>query len=207
MKRAICFLLLCAGIFSASAQDTYNSSGKANGYKKKQQKGYDPARLVLGGGLNLGYSGDYVNLGISPKVGYKLTDFLAVGVGMGYQYYKMPDFIFDKTNEVVYQHWNIFTPSIWAKCNVYNPIFLSADVEYNAIGIRYYKIRYSGTDEYLEKRKQNVGAVSLLVGAGIKQSLGGRTSGTFEIMYDVLQADYSPYRQQLVYRAGIYVGL
>ena len=46
-----------------------------------------------------------------------------------------------------------------------------------------------------------------LTGAGFKQPLGGRTTLVFEVMYDVLQADYSPYKNQLIYRGGIYVGL
>lgn len=213
----LCTLLLCAGFIGVSAQDVYNSSGKTNGYRKKEQKGYDPAKLVLGGGLNVNYasiqlddyhSGSYVQFGISPKVGYKLTDFLTVGVGIGYQYYKNPDFIFVPKDQVAYVHYNIYYPGIWAKCMVYNPIFIATDFEYDITRVRQYDVVYAnGQQDHLEKERITVTAACLLVGAGFKQSLGGRTSATVEIMYDVLQADYSPYKGQLVYRAGIYVGL
>ncbi|PQJ08764.1 hypothetical protein CJD36_022645 [Flavipsychrobacter stenotrophus] len=207
MKQMLCTLLLCAGLLSVSAQDVYNSSGKANGYRKKEQKGYDPAKLVIGGGLNAGLSSGYANFGISPKVGYKLTDFLAVGVGLGYQYYKIYDYTLSN-NQEQFQHYNIVFPGVWAKCMVYNPIFIATDFEYDITNIRYYVPDYSsGTADRTVRRTQSVTAACLLVGAGYKQSLGGRTSATFEIMYDVLQADYSPYKSQLVYRAGIYVGL
>jgi len=42
---------------------------------------------------------------------------------------------------------------------------------------------------------------------GYKQSLGGRTTAVFEAMYDAIQDTYSPYRNIIVYRAGIFVGL
>ncbi len=207
MKRIICLLLVCSIVYNASAQDTYNSSGRAGGYKRQQQKGYDPDKLVLGGGFNLGYAGDYINLGISPKVGYKLKSYLAAGVGLGYQYYRAYDFTYD--NKIYYVHENIITPSIWAKCFVYNPFFLSTDVELNLIGLRGSKPAIDPVtyQYYITGDKINVSAVSWLVGPGLRQSMGGRFSGTLEILYDVLQADYSPYKQQLVWRASIYVGL
>ena len=208
-------MLLCAGFLSLSAQDVYNSSGRAGGYKKKEKKGYDPDKLILGGGINANYSsvpvddvhsGAYVQVGISPKVGYKVTDFLAVGVGIGYQYYKTPDYYFN--NQIAYIHDNIYYPGIWTKCSVYKPLFIAADLEYDIISQRSYRgiYNYLGQPDHLLRQHITVGAPACLVGAGLKQSLGGRTSGTFEIMYDVIQADYSPYKGTLVYRAGIYVG-
>ena len=208
MKRIICLLLVSFAFLGASAQDVYYSSGKPRGYKKKEEKGYDPSKLVLGGGLNLGYAGDYANVGISPKVGYKFTKFLAAGVGLGYQYYKSPE-DYTINNQTIYIHENIITPSLWAKCTVYNPIFIAADLEYNMIFLKDHDVKYdlATGNPYLVDRKTNVGALCFLTGAGVKQTLGGRTFATIEIMYDLLQADYSPYKQQLVYRVGIYVGL
>lgn len=204
MKRIVCLLLLCTLGISAYAQEVYTSSGKAGGYKKNKKKGYDPDKLVLGGGLNAGYSGDYANLGISPKVGYKLTDFLSVGVGLGYQFYKAPDFSFN--NEYVYIKQHIIYPNLWTKCMIFNPIFLALDVEYDFIMLNGYDVGYD-PNPYLIKQKFNAGSPAVLVGPGFKQSLGGRTSATLEVMYDLLQAEYSPYRNTLVWRGGIYVGL
>jgi hypothetical protein len=208
MKRIICLLLVSFTVWGVSAQDVYYSSGKPRGYKKKEVKGYDPSKLVLGGGLNLGYAGDYANVGVSPKIGYKLNKFLAVGVGLGYQFYKAPE-DYTVNNKPVYIHENIVTPSLWAKCTVYEPIFIAADLEYNAIFLKDHEVKYdlATGDPYLVDRRTNVGALCMLMGAGVKQKLGGRTCATIELMYDLLQADYSPYRQQLVYRVGIFVGL
>lgn len=207
MKKIISALLLSLVFFGATAQEVYNSSGRANGYRKKEQKGYDPDKLVIGGGLNLGYSGDYANLGISPKVGYRVKPFLTVGVGVGYQFYKAYDYT-TAANQTVPQYLNIVYPGLWAKCTVYNPFFLSTDFEYDITKYSYFQPDYS-TGILMKGRKvsQTVTAACWLLGAGFKQPLGGRTSATFEVMYDVIQADYSPYKQTLVYRAGIYVGL
>ncbi len=207
MKKIVSALLLSLVFFGATAQEVYNSSGKANGYRKKEVKGYDPDKLVIGGGLNLGYSGDYANVGISPKVGYRVKPFLTVGVGLGYQFYKIYDYTINGTQSVP-QYFNILYPGIWAKCTVYNPFFISTDFEYDIIKNSYYAPDYSSG--YLQKgrkQSQTVTAACWLVGAGFKQPLGGRTTAIFEVMYDVLQADYSPYQKTLVYRAGIFVGL
>ena len=207
MKQFFCLLLACTVFLSASAQNKYNSSGKSNGYKQKKKKGYDPDKLVLGGGINLGYAGDYANFGISPKVGYKLNNYLVVGAGLGYQYYKAP-YDYYINDKVAYIHENIMSPSIWAKCPLFNFLVLSTDFEYDFINIRSYNPVY---DQYgnltYQKIKHNVSTPCWLVGGGIQQHLGGRTKALLEVMYDVLQTDYSPYRQQLVYRASIFVGL
>ena len=205
MKRLLVFLMCCTMDLSLNAQETYTSSGKAGGYHHKTKKGYDPDKLILGGGLNLGYSGDYANVGISPRIGYKFNNYLAAGFGLGYQYYKTPDFTVG--NKIYYLNEHIVFPSVWAKLKVFNPFYLSADIEYDFINLVGYTPYYDPQANLNFKRSTAfAGAPCMLVGAGIRQPLGGRAALTFEIMYDVLQADYSPYREQLVYRGGIFVG-
>lgn len=207
MKRVLCALLLTVGFLHASAQNIYNSSGKSNGYKHKKIKGYDPDKLVLGGGVNFGYTSDYANFGITPKIGYKLNNYLVVGAGLGYQYFKAP-YDYYINDKAAYIHENIVSPGLWVKCPLFNFLVLSADFDFNFINLRSYNAYYDQFGNVnFRKAIFNVTAPTLLVGGGIKQSLGGRTSLIGEIMYDVLQNQYSPYRQQLVYRAGIYVGL
>ncbi len=207
MKRIFCLVLLCAFFVSATAQDVYTSSGSKTGYRKKTpKKGYDPDKLIIGGGINLGYSGDYANFEISPKVGYKFNKVLSAGVGLGYQYYKSPfdpDYYPGK-----YIHDNIVYPALWAKANIWGPFFAATDFEYDIISEKGYNVNYDTYgNPYLVNDKITVSAPRLLVGPGYKYQVGGRVNLTFEIMYDVLQQQYSPYYQQLVYRAGIYVGL
>ena len=73
--------------YTASAQEVYTSSGRPANAKKKEekQKGFDISRLVVGGGIGLGF-GDITSISVSPMVGYRITDNFSAGVGFGYQY-------------------------------------------------------------------------------------------------------------------------
>lgn len=53
MKRLLIILFVLIG-FAASAQRTYTSSGRPLNAKKKKEvrkKGFDPSRIVFGGGI------------------------------------------------------------------------------------------------------------------------------------------------------------
>ena len=208
MKNICVALLLVVLSFQGFAQDVYNSSGRANGYRHKKVEGYDPDKLVLGGGLNLGYSSEYSNFGISPKVGYRFNDVVTLGVGVGYQYYKFAIDRDQNTGNLIYVNEHILFPAIWAKLVVYKQFYLAADLEYNFINISTFE-SYTDTLYGLSYRKVklNKGLLAPLVGAGYRQEIGGRTTATFEVMYDLIQdSQFSPYYKQLVYRAGIFVG-
>src|ERR1017187_10428182 len=91
MKNIVVVLLLFFGISYASAQEVYTSSGKTGFHKKtKKKKGYDPDRLIIGGGITFGIDGGYVNLGLAPIVGYRITDHFSAGLGLGYLYASAP---------------------------------------------------------------------------------------------------------------------
>src|ERR1022692_4776451 len=94
MKHIIWVLLVFVSISYASAQDVYTSSGKPGYHKKtKKVKGYDPSKLIIGGGLTAGYADGSVAVGISPIVGYRFTDHFSAGVGIGYLYSQLPESI------------------------------------------------------------------------------------------------------------------
>ncbi len=194
MKQLI-VLALCFGVVSASyAQNTkekvYNSSGKTN-YKHKKQTGFDPDRLILGGGMNLGFGGGYVNVGASPIVGYRISRQFSVGIGMGYQYYKEPTDIPNNTNTgTLNRYMNIYYPNLWARYFVCKNIFLNANYEYDFI-----RLKQPGYDNYgvIAERTSNVNNQCLLLGAGVYQPIVGRLGMSMELFYDVMQGQYSPY--------------
>ena len=199
-------LLICAGCLSAAAQDVYYSSGKPNGYHKKApKKGYDPDKLILGGGLNFGIGNGTTSFGLSPKVGYKFNNYFSAGVGLGYQYYKYLYDPYDQYYANVYIKDNIVTPDLWAKCKIWGPLFASADFEYDIINEKGY-----APDVFtsaLDQTNTTLGVPCMLVGLGYQYKLGGRVSAIVELMYDVIQNVNSPYYQVPVVRGGIYVGL
>ena len=208
MKNLILILLLFTGIFTSSAQEVYSSSGKTGYYKKmKKQKGYDPSKLVIGGGLNAGFSSGEVSVGISPFIGYRFADNFLAGVGLGYQYYKYL-FFSDQNYNNYYATENIVYPSVWARYFVWKNIFADATLEYDFISQVVPIDDNPGSANYgiLMPTKSTFAVPCLLMGVGYKWSLGGRVSFFLEGMYDVLQQPNSPYVGQFIPRAGVSAG-
>jgi len=183
MRNFVLTLVLLVGFSGAMAQEVYNSSGKANYKKKKEKKGYDADKLVLGGGMNFGIGNGFTRVGVSPIVGYRLQKNLFAGVGLGYQYYKAP---YDELHNV---YMNIVYPNVWARYFVYRNIFVNATYEYDIITERYPLDRYGNFNETKSSLTNN----TLLLAVGYKWSLGGRLGFYGELYYDVLQGKNSPY--------------
>jgi hypothetical protein len=211
MKNIFLAILLFAGISAASAQEVYSSSGRPGYYKKtkKEKKGYDPSKLVLGGGLNASFGGGEVSAGISPMIGYRFTEHFLAGVGLGYQYYKSVYSTDQYGNPTSYSTDNIVYPSVWARYFVYRNIFADATFEYNIITQVDPLDDIPGSPNYGDPipTKSTFDVSCLLLGVGYKWALGGRVSVFGELMYDVLQNPNSPYYGQVVPRLGVSVGL
>jgi len=208
MRQLIWVLLLFAGISAASAQDVYTSSGKPGYHKKvqKKKKGYDPEKLIIGGGLNLDYGGDYALLGASPIVGYRFTDHFSAGVGLGFLYFKLPDLnYYDPPRFNYFDEGNLIYPNLWARYFVFRNVFLSGSVEYDIISGHYPVMDNLGN---IGSYKENVTATSLLLGIGLKQPLGGRVSLVGQVQHECLGDKYSPYSNQpIILNIGICAGL
>lgn len=206
MKSLVVILLLCMGVTIASAQEVYNSSGKPGYHKKtKTNKGYDPSKLVLGGGIQAGFGGGYAVAGLSPIVGYHFTNHLVAGVGVGYLYEQAPDANFSTYSSTYYDKEHIVYPNVWLRYFVWRGLYLSAAYEQDIIWRSFPDYNPVTGDQ--TTIHSNVGAECLLGGLGIRQPLGGRASFFIELMWDFLQQQYSPYYGQPDLRAGIAVGL
>ena len=207
MKNIVFVLILCAGFTYASAQDVYTSSGKQGYHKKtKKAKGYDPDKLILGGSLNGFFGNGYVNAGISPIVGYRITDRLSAGVGLGYQFYQQPQADPTNSDHILYAYENIIYPSIWGRYFFYRNFFTDATLEYDFINVK--QPAYNVFTNVEGTQKFNATNTCLLLGIGVKQPLGGRLFVYGEMIYDVLQGKYSPYPQGAPdLRIGFGVGL
>jgi len=216
MKRIIIVLLLCAG-FTASAQEVYTSSGKAPGVKqreldrrkKKDDKGFDASRLVVGGTLGFGMGDKVLAFNIAPMVGYRITDKLAAGIGFGYQYYKQSDF-FEITNydsnQVYYRDFkaSMISASVWARYLIFEKLFVHAEYEHNFFKYNHYEWNYVSNE--ISEMKENLDVPSVLLGVGYRQPIGSNASIYIMGFYDVLQRDYSPYKGSIQPRIGFTIG-
>jgi hypothetical protein len=193
MKNVILVFLLFAGISYASAQDVYTSSGKQGYHKKTKKKtsGYDPDKLIIGGGINASFGGGYVAAGISPMLGYRITDQFSAGIGLGYLYSQIAEYV-DPVDpyKVSYLRENIVYPNVWARYFVYRNWFVSSIYEYDIISERGPGYDHNGV---LTTLTLNVNNSCLFLGGGIRMPLGGRVYLYAEALYDVLQGKNSPY--------------
>jgi len=203
MKKIVFFLILCTGFLYASGQEVYNSSGKQGFHKKtKKSKGYDPSKLVLGGGLSAVFGDGYALAGISPIVGYRVANNFCAGVGLGYLYQKSPDWYFPTLSD----KYNIVYPNVWARYTVWRGLYATGAYEYDIISLT--EPIPDGITGFPVNTTIHVSANCLLAGVGIKQPLGGRVSFFVEIMHEFLQEQYSPYvNEPLIFRAGVCAGL
>ena len=192
MKYFIWVLLIFVGISYASAQDVYTSSGKTGYHKKtKKKKGYDPDKLIIGGEPTINFGGGYANVGISAILGYRITNHLSAGIGVGYLYSQIPEYV-DPVDpyKVSYIRENIIYPNLWARYFVYRNWFVSSAYEYDIISAR-----GPGYDHYgnFTTIQLNVTNSCVFLGTGIRMPLGGRVYLYAELLYDILQGTNSPY--------------
>ncbi|RYE24582.1 MAG: hypothetical protein EOP51_06855 [Sphingobacteriales bacterium] len=214
MKKVF-FSLLCSIVaFAAMAQEVYSSSGRPitenerNG-KKEREKGFDPSRMIYGGGFIFGIGGGVTNLGVSPVVGYAITDKFSAGVGIGYQYLGIKDMpVTDQYNYLVGYYdlkTSIYTGNVWARYLVFQNVFVHVQPEINSLE-RFGTATYDPTSTAINVNKERVLVPSLLAGLGLRQPVSDRVSILATALYDVLQEPNSPYRNTIDLRIGVAVG-
>ena len=98
-------------------------------------------------------------------VGYKFTNNLVAGVGLGYQYNQQPDLNFSNpyySSTVYYDKENIVYPNLWAKYTVWRILYIGTQLEYDLIHLNEPALDING---YQITANVNVNATCWLVGA------------------------------------------
>lgn len=193
MKKISLLLLLCVGFYSVNAQEIYNSSGKKGNaqYKKNaEKKGFDPHKLIFGGGFGGGLASGVAAVSVSPIIGYRITDHFSSGLRLGYQYnwIKNRQYYINGINgntEAKNLNYHVISPGIWSRLVVWNNLFLHTEYELNSFNYKAYQTSPTPPG-YTAFRVQDK-AHSLLVGAGFRQPVTANSSIIFEFYYDALQ--------------------
>lgn len=213
MKKIILILLCCVLGISSFAQEVYSSSGRPiteaeREGKKEPVKGFDPSRLIFGGGFIFGVGGGVTNLGLSPVVGYAITDKFSAGIGLGYQYFKAKNVPVQYQNGGLAGYYDlktsIYTGNVWARYLIFQNIFVHLQPEINSLE-RFGDVSYDPSGNF-KVEKERLLVPSLLVGLGLRQPVSGRVSILATALYDVLQEPNSPYRNTIDLRIGVAVG-
>lgn len=188
MKKILITGLLLVLSLGAMAQARYNSGG---GSSKPKEKGFDPQKVVIGGGVGFGMGTGMLRLGVSPLVGYQVAPNFLAGVSLGYQYVRLGDqssFYNTATGRVESHpyHDHLFSPGLWMRYNLFNSFFVHTQFEYH-MGSG----RWTGPAQFLggsgrEKVVANYTIPTLLVGAGYRMPIGERFAMYIGVYYDVL---------------------
>ena len=194
MKKAIIFLLLPL-CFHAKAQDQ-------NQNEEVKKAGFQKDKLFTGGSANIGFSNGSTMLGITPQLGYSITNWLDAGISFNLNYISQRDY-----NSPAKIRQTTYGPGAFVRLFPVNFLFATTQYEYNMIHLKY----ISGG---LPTQKSSVNANSLLVGAGYAggREKGGNTYYYLSVMWDIYGDKNSPYLDQYgrsnpVIRAGYNIGL
>jgi hypothetical protein len=211
ISRYITALLAACLLSTVSmAQEVYSSSGqRVQKPKPQKEKGFNANRLIFGGGLGLSF-GQTTAIAVAPVVGYRITDNFAAGIGLGYQYFRVKDYLLafnhaTQRDEYFDYKSSVYSGSVWARYIIFRNLFAHAEYEHNLI--RYKEYYYDPANNYnLTDRNVNIDVPALLLGGGLRQPVSDRSSFVIMALYDVLQDEFSPYYKRVDFRMGFNVG-
>ncbi|MCB0696180.1 MAG: hypothetical protein KDC07_02370 [Chitinophagaceae bacterium] len=205
-------LLLVPAIY---AQDVYSSSGKPLNRSEtnvKSDKLIDPQRIIFGGWGIFGIASGVTNIGATPILGYRITDYFSAGVGFGYQYLHIKNYFSVIVDPVTAReelhplNAHFYSPSVWMRYVIWNNIFAHVEYEHNISSYKEYTNDYTKSPPPVITKNTTLTVPSLLAGGGIRQPISDRASMVFMALYDVLQDQNSPYRNTVAFRLGINIG-
>ena len=161
-------------------------------------------RIFFGGNFGLQF-GDITLVGVSPLIGYRFTEKVAAGVSLSYKYYHYKYFFYNPyANSFSDMKSNIYGGSVFGRYYFVENLFGHAEYEYLIYSYDNYNPNSSGSS--YSKSTQTVDVPGLYLGGGYRQPIGGRTSFTITILYNIMESPYSPYSNPII-RAGVNVGL
>ena len=183
---AVSTLLPCR--LQAQYTNTTNQNHEIKGTPQNQRRGTLPGqkRWFTGGMIGGGFSTYNAYVQVAPIVGYKVTPRLDVGTRLTYIYESYKDYTGFRHN------LHSYGASVFTRYRMFS--FLFAHVEYEILSVPIYP--YEG-----DRRSVN----GLFLGGGFMQRMGGAGFATVSILYNVLDATYSPYSNPLI-RIGFGIG-
>ncbi|WP_439184707.1 hypothetical protein [Carboxylicivirga taeanensis] len=180
MIKRVFFLVIFASLsFVADGQETSEQPKQA--FKDK---------LFTGGSLGLTF-GDYTNVIISPVIGARLNPKVYAGLGIEYQYTKDKRFNPSRT-------YNQFGGRLFGQYNITPSLFAHGEFA------GYSMERYTATLQ----NKQRDFVPFIYFGGGYRQMLSRRSFVSVQVLFDVLQHKYSPYKAwEPIFSVGFGVGI
>jgi len=192
--------VLAIGIMDAEAQSRRKKKKKRDSNSEYfDDSGNFASRLWYGGNLNLGFSNNFANIGISPMIGYKFIDEVSFG----------PRFTINYTTQKLFagnQSFNLnstdFGAGAFGRGKIFNGIFAHVEFEYISEEIPAGGVIQIDPDNPNRILTERAARENFYIGGGYNSSGQGSLFG-FEIMilFNTLEPSDSD-RVPLVYRFG-----
>jgi hypothetical protein len=179
-------LLFFSTFLNAQDNDVY----ARNDQPQKSKKPF-AERLFLSPDLGLQF-GTVTVVNVSPKIGYRITDKFAAGLGGTYIYIKDKTF---KQLGYIYES-SIYGGSIFSQYQIFEQIRLYS--EYELLSLETFNSKTFKTTREL--------VPSLLAGGGYISRIGGNSSFNIMLLYNLLDGPNSIYDNPVI-RIGFNIGL
>lgn len=144
-------------------------------------------RLFTGGGIGLQVGGSYTYVGLSPILGYRITDKFSAGLGATYIYLQ------DKPNKF---STSVYGGKVFAEYDIYRGF--SPHMEYEILNLEIY-------DRFVFNRKR-INVDSFLIGASYVQPIGEHSGIYIMALFNLIEDIYTPYENPIL-RIGFNIGL
>jgi hypothetical protein len=141
-------------------------------------------KIYYGGTVTLSF-GTSQRIGIFPMIGYKLTEKISGGAEIGYEYVSYNSS----------QSTHNYGGSVFGRFRVGRALY--AHAEYQNMNFEIFNGNGTSDREWVP---------AFLLGGGFVKPLGPRTSAYAEVLFDVMQADHSPYGWEPIINFGVCVG-
>lgn len=184
MKLRVIALLLMFLAFWPEVSAQYRQSKR-----RPQSNSGLSDRIYFGGGGGFSGGTQFLNVAVSPLVGYKFTDKFSAGVQLVYQYVKFGD-----------ASANNYGGGPFVRYNFSQKLFGYSQYEY---------LNYGLTSGAMSNSNERLDFTSWFVGLGYTEPIGERVAFNITGLYNLLYRDgsNSPYRSPLQFRVGIVTGL
>lgn len=207
---------ICLILALFTSQFAFSQDQEMKRVDDSREGGFKKENLFSGGGLQLSFANSTFVGGVSPVLGYSLTNWLDAGIVVNFTYASNNHVTYvDQYNNYYYSddrlRQTIFGPGAFVKVYPVKFLFLQAQGEMNFQTQKLYPV-----GQPMEKEKHTV--PSMLVGAGYAGGREGRGSFFYHISlsFDVLRRPNSPYTETVssgrvnalpIIRAGIQIPL
>ena len=193
------FIFLCS-FFAAAQNKSTNASKEAKPSSTSKVKKSPLERIQIGGNLSGGISNDYYFLTAAPRLSMNVTSWFVPGVTIAYMY-SLETGITDPDPTIGTYSVASNTYGAGVFTDFYPIRYVFGHVEYQHL---WYAQKIKGTsDKYTDSDH------FLLMGAGAKVPVGGKTSVFASISFNVLNNEKSEYYmyKNPIYSIGVDVGL